>query len=129
MRVTAGSDSMRGKGGAYAAGALLILIVAYGLFQARTLIRGPILVVTHPTPGETVEGQLYTVKGNAQNISRVSINGKPIMTNLKGDFDETMVTPDGFGILLIEAENRLGRYTSERIEIYGIPDEVVGERL
>jgi hypothetical protein len=114
---------MQGKGGAYAAGALLLLTVAYGLFQARTLIQGPVLVVTYPTPGETVLGQTYVIRGNAQNISRVSINGRAVTTNLKGDFDETMVTPDGLGILLVEAENRLGRYESVRIEFYGKPDE------
>ena len=117
----AGLVSMRRKGGAYTALVLIILTVAYGLFQARTLIQGPVLVVSYPTPGATLEGQTFTLRGNAQNISRVKINGRAVTTNLEGDFEEVLVTPNGFGILLVEAENRLGRYTSERMEVYGKP--------
>ena len=119
----AGLVSMRRKGGAYTALVLIILTVAYGLFQARTLIQGPILEIAYPTPGETITGQLYEVRGNAYNVSRVKINGRAITTDLEGNFRETMVTPDGLEVLFIEAENRLGRYTSERIEIYGKPEE------
>jgi len=122
-RATDASGSMQGRSGAYAAVALLVLTVAYGLFQARTLIQGPVLTVTFPRPGETVVGELYVVRGNAQNFSRVKINGRAITTNLEGDFEETMVTPDGLGVLLVEVENRLGRYTSQKIEFYGKPRE------
>ena len=119
---------MRGKGGAYAALALLLLTVGYGLFQARTLIEGPVLTIDYPRPGDTVTGQLYEVRGSAHNVSRVKINGRAITTNLEGEFEETMVTPDGLMVLFIEAENRLGRYTSERIEFFGKPTEVIGSR-
>lgn len=112
-----------GRSGTYVALVLVVLTLAYGLFQARTLIGGPQLVVLYPTPGATVSGPVYTVRGTAHNISRVRINGRPITTDLSGGFAETLVTPDGYGVIVVEAENRLKRYASERIEIVGIREE------
>ena len=112
-----------GRSGTYVALGLVVLTLAYGLFQARTLIGGPELVILYPTPGATVSGPVYTVRGTAHNISRVRINGRPITTDLAGGFAETLVTPLGYGVIVVEAENRLKRYASERIEFVGIPEE------
>jgi len=112
---------MRRGSGLSVAILLAVGTLAYGLFQARTLIAGPELTVTSPRPGETVEGPVYSVRGSAHNISRVRINGRAITTDLSGKFEETLVTPDGYGVLLVEAENRLGKYTSTRVEFVGVP--------
>lgn len=113
------------SGGRYLALGLAVLTLAYGLFQARTLMSGPVLTVLYPVPGSTVSGPTFTVSGEAHNVSRVRINGRAITTDLAGSFDEELATPDGYGVLLIEAENRLGRHASERIEFVGRPAEVM----
>lgn len=115
--------------GKYLAFGLAALTLAYGLFQARTLMSGPVLAVTYPMPGSTVSGPTFTVRGEAHNVSRVRINGRAITTDPAGGIDEELATPDGYSVLLIEAENRLGRYTSERIEFVGKPMEVSNELL
>lgn len=107
--------------GAYLALGLVLLAFAYGLFQARTLLEGPELSVSYPAPGDTVTGPVYTLRGTAHNISRVRVNGRPITTDLQGGFSEIMITPDGYSVVVVEAENRLGRYTSRRIEVVGVP--------
>jgi hypothetical protein len=100
---------------------LVAVVVGYGLFEARSLIVGPILVVETPTPGATLEGPLFEIRGNARNVTRVRINGHQITTDLSGAFVETRVTPDGIGVLLIEAENRFGRTSEVRMQVWGRP--------
>ncbi|MBP9760268.1 MAG: hypothetical protein KBD24_02760 [Candidatus Pacebacteria bacterium] len=98
---------------------LILCTLGYGLFEARNLIIGPILTVQYPTPGALLTDTLFEVHGNAQNVTHLMINGQPVTMNLTGDFTETRITPDGYGVLLIEAVSRFGRKTSKRVEIYG----------
>ena len=112
---------MSAKKSTYLAIGLVVVTALYGFFQARTLIHGPQLSVSFPTDGATITETLYTVTGSATNVSRVSLNGRPITTNLEGDFEETLVTPEGYHELLVEAENRLGRSTEMRITMVGAP--------
>jgi len=112
---------MNDKHGRYFALGLVLVTVAYGLFQARTLIEGPELTVISPAHGEHLTETLLEVRGVARNVTRVSINGRPITTDPEGAFTETLVTPAGYGVILVEAENRFGYHAEERIEVYGTP--------
>jgi hypothetical protein len=113
---------MTGRTGVYLAIGLCALTLAYGLFQARALISGPSLFVHSPTPGASVAGVMMQVEGVAENVTGVSINGRAITMTLDGTFSEPMVTPDGYGVLLIEATDRFGRSVSERVEFVGVPE-------
>jgi hypothetical protein len=110
---------MSGRKIRYFAFLLVILTVGYGIFQARVLIQGPALAVHTPTPGETLTSTLYTVTGKAENITGLTINGKAVLTNSEGSFSHTLATPDGYGIILVEAHNRFGHSVSRRIEFVG----------
>jgi hypothetical protein len=103
------------------AGALLVLTAGYGLFEARALIQGPLLRVSNPTPGAQLTSALFTVTGNATNISRLSINGRQVTVDPTGRFSEKLATPEGYGVVLVEAENRFGRTSQERVEFVGKP--------
>ena len=100
---------------------LLCLTAGYGFFQARTLMRGPILTINSPKGGELIEQELFEVTGTTENVTHVFLNGRPVPLTTKGTFTETLVTPDGYGVLLVEAENRFGHHRQERIEIFGAP--------
>lgn len=102
---------------------LCLIVVTYGVFQARTLIQGPSLIVSSPRPGETVSTVLMAINGKTENVTHVSINGQPITMDTTGTFDETLVTPEGYGVILVEAKNRFGRHQEQRIEFIGAPPE------
>jgi Glucodextranase, domain B len=102
---------------------LVTLTVGYGAFTARTLMTGPVLVVTHPQPGDTLTDTLLSIEGHAENVTRVRINGRPIVLDSSGAFSEKLLTPDGFSTLVVEAENRFGQHTRHVVEFVGRPDE------
>ena len=79
------------------------------------------LTITSPESGALIEGELFEVTGVTENVTHVFLNGRPVALTTKGTFTETLVTPDGYGVLLVEAENRFGHHRQERIEIFGAP--------
>ena len=104
-----------------AAFTLVLITAGYGLFEARTLLAGPLLSVESPNNGALVYGTLYEVRGKASQVSRVSINGRTASLDSSGRFAEPFLTPKGGGMLIIRAEDRFGRMSEEHIEIHGEP--------
>lgn len=109
--------------------ALLCLTVGYGLFQARTLMQGPTLLIENPQHGAHVEGELFEVTGTTKNVTHVFLNGRAVQLTTEGNFTETLITPNGYGVLLVEAENRFGHTRQERIEIFGTTNDQQPEQL
>jgi hypothetical protein len=112
--------------GKYFALLLVLASAGYGLFQARMLIQGPMLTVHAPREGVTEMAQLMEVRGRVENVTRVRVNGRTINTDPEGVFSEFLVTPDGYGVILVEAEDRFGYRTARRIEVFGMPHGVPG---
>jgi hypothetical protein len=112
--------------GKYFALVLVLASVGYGLYQARMLIQGPMLTVYAPREGVTEMGQLMEVRGKVENVTRVRVNGRTITTDPEGVFSELLVTPDGYGVVLVEAEDRFGYRTAQQIEVFGMPHGVIG---
>ncbi len=102
---------------------LTALTVGYGLVEARTLIAGPTLTVSSPAAGATEAGALFNVRGVATNVTKLSVNGRPVTLDMSGAFNETLVTPNGLGVIVVEGENRFGRTIERHIEFVGQPAE------
>lgn len=101
---------------------LTVVTIGYGIFEARSVMTGPELILRSPTAGSTIESPSFVVEGTAKNVTRLRINGRSVTTNQAGTFSETFVTPDGYGMLLLEAENRFGRNTRSEIAYVGKPE-------
>lgn len=100
---------------------LLTITLVYGLYQGRALIDGPKLTVSSPAPGETITDTLYLIRGTTENAAHIEINGKQITMDTAGNFSETFVTPEGYGVVLVEAKDRFGNKTKEYVKFYGKP--------
>ena len=101
---------------------LVTLTVGYGVFQARHLIVGPVITLSHPIAGETLRDPTYEVQGTVKNITRLSIHGAPVIADVQGAFSARYSTPRGLGIIHDTGEDRFGRTTTTRVEIYGAPE-------
>jgi hypothetical protein len=112
---------MNNKNGYIFALILLAITLAYGFFQARVLIHGPVLSITSPKSGETVTDTLMEINGKTENVTHVTINGQPITMDISGTFTEKRITPNGYGVVLIEAKDRFGHTTKEYITFLGEP--------
>ncbi len=95
----------------------LLLILGYGLFQARNLINGPEISVSTPKNGENLSNPLIVVAGSANNITHISLNDRQIFVDKQGNFSEKLLVPSGYTIIKLEAQDKFGRSTKKLIEL------------
>lgn len=92
-------------------GLAAVVVLAYVLFQARFLIIGPVVQLT--TEFKPVYNErIIAVDGQAENITDITLNGRPIYTNESGVFSEKLVLENGYTIMTIRARDRYGRETT-----------------
>ncbi len=95
--------------------AFATLVVAYGLYQSRTIARGPSLAVSTPANGAQLDQPLIVVSGRAERIARLYLNGTPIFTDAGGNFREKLLLAPGYSMITLGAEDRFGRWVSRRL--------------
>jgi hypothetical protein len=96
---------------------LFLAVVGYGLFEARRLIGGPVITIDTPINGSATSERVVTIKGNARNISFLTINDAPAFTDEQGNFAEQLSPPPGYAIFTVAATDRFGRRASAEVHI------------
>jgi hypothetical protein len=99
---------------------VIMLVVAYVVYQARFLIIGPQIILT-TEPDRQQNERVLTLSGTTNNISRLWLNGNPIFTDPQGNFEAAVVLENGYTITKLEAEDRYGRRTSLTREFVYVP--------
>ncbi|HEY4517155.1 MAG TPA: hypothetical protein VJG64_04390 [Candidatus Paceibacterota bacterium] len=96
-----------------------ILALAYTLFEARGIILGPTITVS----GEIseVHEQFVMIKGQADRIFSLSMNGKQIQVTKEGAFAESHILAIGYNRVVLEAKDQYGRSTERALEIIYTP--------
>ncbi len=89
-------------------GIVITLFVTYVLFQARFILEGPVISLTYD-PSVVHTERLVTLEGTAENIVRMTLNGRQIYTDTTGNFKEALVLENGYTIATLQAEDRYGR--------------------
>lgn len=89
----------------------VFLLLAYVLFQARFLITGPTVSLIDE-PASIQNSQVVNLRGLAENITHISLNGRQIFTDRAGYFDEALVLENGYTIATIQVTDRYGRQRS-----------------
>ncbi|HUD02771.1 MAG TPA: hypothetical protein VMR46_01975 [Candidatus Paceibacterota bacterium] len=95
----------------------VLSISAYGFFEARRLIEGPIITIEYPINGSATSSTGVIISGTAQNISFLTINDLPSYTDKSGHFSELLSIPPGFTVLTVQAVDRFGRRAAKSVSI------------
>ncbi len=96
----------------------VVLLVAYGIFNARNLIIGPTIDIFSPAQNTETRENLITIKGKAKNITFLSLNEKPIFVDMEGLFEEKLLLSPGSNIIEIRAKDRFKKEVLKTIKIY-----------
>ena len=96
---------------------LIILILTYFSTRIFSFVIGPRIKIYTPLPGEIIKESTFFVKGNIQNAKYISINGKIISTNEKGDFKEELIVKAPYTLVVIEAIDKYGQRKEKTLEI------------
>ena len=95
----------------------VVLLLGYGLFEARKLIEGPQITIESPHNGSATSSSAVIVSGTAQNISFLTINDAPAYTDESGHFALTLSPPPGYTVFTVAGVDRFGRRTSQEVTI------------
>jgi hypothetical protein len=92
-----------------------LLIVAYGVFEARRILSGPSIDILSPTSGSATSTTLVTVMGTVENISFLTINDYAAFADEQGKFVYRYSPPPGYTVLTVAATDRFGRRVERSI--------------
>ena len=96
----------------------VVLLVSYGIFNARNLIAGPIVEIFNPIGDVETTDNVLTIKGKATNITSISLNQKPIFVDKEGLFEEKLLLSPGSNTIEIKAGDRFKKEIKKTITIY-----------
>lgn len=103
-----------------AAAAIIIFflaVVGYAYFEARNILYGPHIDIATPDAPLSVTEQLIHIKGKAENISELTINGNPTSVTEDGAFDEALLLAVGYNKIVLSAKDKFGRSTTKTLQI------------
>ena len=96
---------------------VIIIVLGYTLYQTRNVIAGPQLTILSPANGSTHTDSFTIIKGATQNVSKVSINDRPIFIDTDGNFADAIALLSGYNIITVKAEGRFGKEITEVLEL------------
>lgn len=81
----------------------------FGLFKAWDFLVGPKISIESPEDGETFSSSYIEVKGKAENVSLLSLDGRKIFAGQEGIFKEGLLLAKGYNIIELSAKDKFNR--------------------
>jgi cytoskeletal protein RodZ len=98
----------------YGVTSLVVLgFLGYIAFQVANILEPPQLVIQTPQNGLVTEEASIRIQGQTNPEVRVTVNGKEIMNNDRGEFEETIDLSPGVNELFVSAQKKHGKTTAE----------------
>ena len=108
-----------------ALGIFFLIVAAYAYYEARGLLFGPSIMVSSEIT--QVYDPFVTIKGRAERIASLSMNGNIISVTEDGVFEEPYLLNPGYNRVVLEASDKYGRTRSRTIEIGYTPSTGSGQ--
>ena|SRR3989338_5908105 len=96
----------------------VVLIVVYGMFNARNIIIGPEIEIISPNPESETTENLVIIRGVAKNVTFLSLNNRAIFMDQEGNFKEKLLLSPGFNIISLYGRDRFKQGVTEEFKIY-----------
>ena len=103
----------------YALIVFFLVVAAYGYYEARGILFGPRISVNSEIT--EVHDPFIVIKGQADRISELHMNGKAITVTEQGAFEEPYLLSEGLNRIVLDAEDKYGRSRQEVLQIVYIP--------
>ena len=90
-----------------------LLIIVYAFFRSHDLIFGVKIKNVNMVDGTKIENKIQKITGNAKNATKLTLNGREISIDQRGNFDEIIVLLKGYNMVNIRAQDKFG-YVNEK---------------
>ena len=96
----------------------LLLVATYGSFKALPLLQGPSIILTSPTPNQSVASNTVVISGVATRTENLTLNGALLPIDAEGRFSKSLTIAAGGAILSLTATDRFGHQTEIRRSVF-----------
>jgi len=105
-----------------------VLAVAYAVYEAQGLLYGPRIHLQNETFAS--DTSFVSIKGRAERIAELRINGKTVSVRENGEFDEPYLLAPGSNRIILEARDARGRTAIETLDIvYRAPKDILAPEV
>lgn len=112
-------------------GALFMVIITFTFINMKNIVNG--IVINAEIVPATTESKIVHVKGVVKNSKSISLNGREIFIDEKGNFNEALALPDGYSIITLAAIDKGGERKENTIEVIsklsGAQVAIVGQNI
>mgnify|MGYP001565590123 CR=1 FL=1 len=95
----------------------VIIVLGYGLFATHDFVSGPSIAITEPANGSTFPASSIHIRGVVKRIQDITLNGRSITIDDKGNFNEAVLLAPGYNIFTLIARDKFGRSKDVRLEL------------
>lgn len=92
---------------------IIFLAVGYLGLQVKQILEPPELAIYSPKDGFITENNFITIQGQTEKEALITINGQEIINNEKGEFKENINLNPGINNIVISAQKKHGKKTTE----------------
>jgi hypothetical protein len=96
---------------------VILIVVGYALFATHDFIIGPTIVISEPLSGSTSSTSNIHIKGVVARIQDITLNGRSITIDDKGNFNESVLLAPGYNVFELIAKDKFGRQKDVRLEL------------
>ena len=98
---------------------VVLLIAAYALWRSLNYARGPQILITEPLNGASISTPTVMLRGQVERANTITLNGKVVLIDEQGNFNETIIIFPGTNILTFEARDQFERSVQTQLRIFG----------
>ncbi len=98
-----------------------VILIGYALFEAQGILYGPSIELQDKA--ESPDQQLVHIRGKAERITELRLNGATISVTEGGDFDEPYLLAPGSNRIILEARDARGRSAVQALDYIYTPSE------
>jgi hypothetical protein len=101
---------------------VIVAIIAAGLLYfiyrtSRAYLSGPSITITAPADYAAFSTSTATITGQAMRVQDITLDGRSITIDDKGNFSETILLMPGYNIETLAAHDQFGHVTQKRLEL------------
>ena len=96
---------------------LFLFIVVFVFFNSRDLIFGVKIKNVNLKDNLKVSESIFEITGTAKNAVKLSIDGREISVDQKGNFDETIALLSGYNLVNIKAQDKFGKIDEKNYKV------------
>ena len=94
-----------------------LLIIIFVFFNSKDLIFGVQIKNVNLKDNLKVTDSIFEITGRAMNAVNLTLNGREISVDQKGNFDETIALLSGYNIVDIKAQDKFGHVDEKNYKV------------